>query len=179
MTDTRLSRRKALEASVTAIAMAAIAGCTGDDDAPTEDTDETDTSESSDDDDGNGSEPDTATLELLAEEEIDHEHACGHAKFDDREPLTAGETSDEAATVEETHVIWEVTYEGDHGYVRFDADAHWYDGPFVFYTADGAAVVSDGSELERDDVGDDCEPLDEYVVVEPENGRITLEVGEP
>ncbi|NGM69624.1 hypothetical protein G6M89_11505 [Natronolimnobius sp. AArcel1] len=128
-------------------------------------------------DDETDDEPTEHTLELLGEEHIDHEHACLHAEFDDRTPLEAGSETEAAATVDETHVIWEVTYEGEAGYVTFDADAHHADGSFVFYTADGTATPVSGTLLEEGDVDDDeCGPLDEYVEVEPEEGVITLEL---
>ncbi len=119
----------------------------------------------------------TESLELLAEENVDHDHACLHALHDERTPLEAGGSVGNAPTVDDTHVIWDVTYDGE-GYVRFDADAHHYDGPFVFYTYSGTVEVVDGTEEERDDVpDDDCEPLDEYIVVGvPDDGVIELEV---
>ncbi|ELY30012.1 hypothetical protein C500_10389 [Natrialba magadii ATCC 43099] len=177
--------------------MGTIAGCT--DDTP-EDEEEPDTADSPDSDsasadqesdgnDGADDESDSAdetndeadtethTLELLAEEKIDHNHACLHAEFDEREPLEAGESPDTSPTEDETHVIWEVTYEGDAGYVAFDADEHEYDGPFVFYTAEGSALATTGTEVDRDTVGDDdCADLDEYVQVEPDDGQIVLEL---
>jgi len=117
------------------------------------------------------------SMELLAEENVDHDHACLHALHDERTPLTASQSVANAPTVDDTHVIWDVTYEGD-GYVRFDADSHHYDGPFVFYTYAGTVELADGTETGRDDVPDeDCEPLDEYVVVEvPDDGMIELEL---
>ena len=113
-------------------------------------------------------------LELLAEENIDHDHACLHGDFDERTPLEAGETVDDAPSVDDTHVIWEATYQGE-GYVVFDADGHFDDGPFVFYTADGSVQAVEGTELERGGV-DACDSLDEYVQIEPEDGRIALEL---
>jgi len=118
-----------------------------------------------------------SSLELLAEESVGHAHACSHARFDDRTPLSASEDKSAAPTVEETHVIWEVTYQEPSGYVTFDADEHWHEGPFVFYLADGTADVLEGIEVERDDVDDeDCELLDEYLVVDDDDGKITLEL---
>lgn len=116
--------------------------------------------------------PEEIELELLAEETVDHDHACRHAEFDDRTPLEGDDL-----VVGETHVIWSVVHEKG-GRLTFDADEHHHDGPFVFYTADGTVDVSDGEEVERDEVGpDDCEPLDEYVSVEPtDDGEIVLEL---
>ncbi len=118
-----------------------------------------------------------ATLELLAEENVDHQHACLHGDFDERTPLEAGEPDEGSPTVDDTHVIWEVAYEGDQRYVVFDADAHFADGPFVFYTADGSVTAIEGTELERGPVDDEyCDSLEEYVEIEPEDGRIALEL---
>lgn len=72
--------------------------------------------------------------------------------------------------------MWEVAVEGE-GYVAFDAATHEYNGPFVFYTAEGSAAPVEGAEEERDDVPDEeCSDLEEYVQVGPEEGRIVLEV---
>ncbi|APX98063.1 hypothetical protein [Natronorubrum daqingense] len=116
-------------------------------------------------------------FELLAEENIDHEHACLHAEYDERTSLEAGESVDDAPTVDDTHVIWEVTDGSDQGYVVFDADGHHYDGPFVFYTTNGTVSPVTGTEVEDGTVDDDsCGPLDAYVVIEPDGGRIELEL---
>ncbi|MFP8954484.1 hypothetical protein ACLI4Z_16170 [Natrialbaceae archaeon A-arb3/5] len=191
-----LTRRRLLSTATGTALATVLAGCTnGSDDGPDDDADSDSTAddgEASDDeegtangsddegettDDSDGGEPTEYSLELLAEENIDHEHACLHAEFDDRTSLEAGATADEAPTVEETHVIWEVTYEGDGGYVSFDADAHDYEGALVFYTAEGSADPVTGTVLEDGDVEDDaCDPLDEYIEVEPDDGFITLEL---
>ncbi|GAB7019891.1 twin-arginine translocation signal domain-containing protein [Halostagnicola bangensis] len=176
----KLSRRTALKAGVGAISMAVLAGCASDD--ASEETDDGTETPDDGDDDGSESDPDSEpeehSLELLVEENVAHEHACLHSDFDDRMPLEASDSSEDAPTEEETHVIWEISYEGDQGYFAFDADAHEYDGPFVFYTAEGSAEPVEGTEQERDAVDDDeCETLDEYVEVEtPEDGRIVLEL---
>ncbi len=118
------------------------------------------------------------TVELLAEEDIDHSHACLHGDFDERTPLDAGDSADTAPTVSDTHVIWEATYEGDAGHVRFDTNDHSYPGPFVFYTADGSAEPANADVLETGEV-DECDSLDEYIEVEtPEDGIIDLELEE-
>ncbi|WP_255192525.1 hypothetical protein [Natronobeatus ordinarius] len=160
----KLTRRKVFKAGTGALAVAIMGGY------PTA------VSATSDDDD-EASETKGQSLELLAEGSVGHAHACSHAKFDDRTPLSAAETKADAPTVDDTHVIWEVTYDGEQGYVTFDADGHWRDGPFVFYLADGTANVVEGTEVERDDVDDDdCEFLDEYLVADHANGQITLEL---
>lgn len=87
--------------------------------------------------DGPEPEPTEYTLELLAEQTVNHAHACTHGDYDDRTSLDAGDEPDETV-VSDDHVIWAVTYEGSEGYVTFDTTAHQYDGPFVFYMADGS-----------------------------------------
>ncbi len=128
--------------------------------------------------------PTTHTLELLGEQNVDHAHACTHGDYDERTPLEAGDSPDSGTVVDDDHVIWEVTYEDDKGYVTFDADSHWYDGPFVFYTAFGSVEPVDAEVLERGGVDDEehCDTLDEYIEVEtPDDGTIDLELtgGEP
>lgn len=118
-----------------------------------------------------------STIELLAEEQVDHSHACSHAKFDDPVPLDAGATVEDAPTVDETHTIWEVSHDGP-GYVVFDVESHWYDGPFVFYTVEGAVRPLVGTTDERAPVSDeDCEELDEYAKVDADDGEIVLAAG--
>jgi len=117
-------------------------------------------------------------LELLAEAQVDHAHACSHAKFDDRVPLDAGEEVADAPTVAETHTVWEVSHDTP-GYVAFDAEAHFHDGPFVLYTVAGTVRPLVGTTVERAVVADaDCEELDEYTKVEPSGGEILLAAGE-
>lgn len=194
--ETPLTRRQTLKIGTSTALGAVIAGCADDDpgeseteadEATPEEADEaddasdsepeTDEEDSTDESDADENDAETQSLELLAEEDIDHEHACLHAEFDERTDLEAADTEDEADVVDETHVIWEVSYDGAQGYVTFDADAHSYDGPFVFYTADGSASPVVGDEEERGEVDDEsCEPLDEYVQVAPEDGIITLEL---
>ncbi|GAB3017499.1 hypothetical protein [Natronobiforma cellulositropha] len=127
---------------------------------------------------GTASADDTAvrqSLELLAERQVDHSHACLHALYDEREPLDAGGSATSAPTVGGTHVIWEATYEGETGYVTFDASTHWWDGPFVFYSAYGSLEAVTGTELERESVADsECRGLDEYVRIDPEDDLVTL-----
>lgn len=179
-----------------------IAGCLGDESEDSadngSDSNESDTDAASDEEEnatetndasnpnGSGETSDSAgnesgsgggSLELLAEAGIDHEHACLHAEFDERKPLEAGSAEDSPTTVEETHVMWEVAIEGESGYISFDVASHEHDGPFVFYTAGGAATPVVGSEGERDAVPEDaCTDLEEYVQVSPEDGQLTIEV---
>ena len=197
-----LSRRKTLKTSATILSIVTVAGCTSasseresNDDSQSEPTTESEektdgdekpepepepessNEEDDEDEDEAGAESAKRSLELLAEANLDHDHACFHAEYDERTPLEAGGSVDDAPTVSDTHVIWEVTYEDDGGYVRFDADSHSYTGPFVFYTAGGSASPVNGTELVQETVPDeDCSELDEYLQVEPEDGRIVLEL---
>ncbi|MCX2818743.1 hypothetical protein EGH25_05175 [Haladaptatus sp. F3-133] len=118
---------------------------------------------------------DAEGVELLAETGIDNEHACLHGDFDDRTPLTGGSSVEDAPTVDETHDVWNVTYDGDGGYVNFDAEAHDHDGPFVFYTDSGTAEPKDEEVLERGEVTCEELGLDEYVKVGfPQDGTNSL-----
>ena len=117
---------------------------------------------------------DAEGVELLAETGIDNEHACLHGDFDDRTPLTGGSSVEDAPTVDETHDVWNVTYDGDGGYVNFDAEAHDHDGPFVFYTDSGTADPVNEEVLERGEVPN-CDGLEEYVKVGfPQDGTNSL-----
>ncbi|WP_255192524.1 PKD domain-containing protein [Natronobeatus ordinarius] len=121
---------------------------------------------------------DEYVLELLAEQSVDHDHACLHGDYDDRTPLEAGNSPESAPVESDDHVIWSVTYEGTAGYVTFDATDHWYDGPFVFYMADGSVEPTEADVLESGDVADEyCDTLEEYIKVEtPDDGTIVLEL---
>ncbi|MDQ2050347.1 hypothetical protein RBH26_07595 [Natronolimnohabitans sp. A-GB9] len=117
-----------------------------------------------------------AGVKFLGEADVDHDHACFHGDFDERTPLDSAEAPADAPVVDDTHVIWNVTYADSAGYVSFDADGHWYDGPFVFYTADGSADPVEADVLERGTV-DNCATLDEYMVVEtPDDGTIDFQI---
>ncbi|MDQ2048948.1 rhodanese-like domain-containing protein [Natronolimnohabitans sp. A-GB9] len=187
------SRRAVLKSGVGVLSVGILAGCSDEtesdgsastDDADPESSDPADSeSDAGDEDekteeesaDDSDPEPADEPLELLAEGAVDHIHACSHAKFDERESLEAGDSTADAPTIDETHTIWDVSYQGDHGQVVFDAAAHHRSGPFVFYTANGTAYAVVGTELEREAVDDDtCDLLDRYVVVEPDDGQIEL-----
>ena len=56
----------------------------------------------------------------LSEHDIDH--ACGHKEFDEPESLEAGSSADDAPVVTDTHQPYDVTIEGDSGYVAFEVD---------------------------------------------------------
>ncbi|GAB3017505.1 hypothetical protein [Natronobiforma cellulositropha] len=180
--DTTSTRRHVLRTAGSALALAALAGCTADEADPATDADDAESADDGDaaadgDDTDAGEESEPRSLELLVESSVDHHHACLHARFDERVALETGGSTDAVPTVEETHEIWEATYVGEAGYVTFDAAAHEHEGPFVFYTAFGSAHPVEGTELERGSVDDaDCDELDAYVEVEPTDGRITVEV---
>ncbi|NGM69621.1 PKD domain-containing protein [Natronolimnobius sp. AArcel1] len=148
-----------------------------------EDGDDSDSGSGSDPGSGPGSdpgdepepEPTEYTLELLAEQTVNHAHACTHGDYDDRTSLDAGDEPDETV-VSDDHVIWAVTYEGSEGYVTFDTTAHQYDGPFVFYMADGSVDPVDATVTDSGSV-DECDTLEEYIEVEtPDDGTIDLEL---
>jgi hypothetical protein len=118
-------------------------------------------------------------IELLAEKEVNHEHACLHGGYDDRVPLTGGDSAEDAPVVNETHVTWNVTYHGGEGYVSFDTEPYDHNGSFVFYTADGSAEPV-GSDIAGNGSVGECDSLEEYIKVEkPSDGVISLQlVGE-
>ena len=118
-------------------------------------------------------------IELLAEKEVNHEHACLHGGYDDRVPLTGGDSAEDAPVINETHVTWNVTHHGEEGYVSFDTEPYDHNGSFVFYTADGSAEPVGSDITENGNVGE-CDSLEEYIKVEkPSDGVISLQlVGE-
>ncbi|MCX2818739.1 hypothetical protein EGH25_05155 [Haladaptatus sp. F3-133] len=118
-------------------------------------------------------------IELLAEKEVNHEHACLHGGYDDRVPLTGGDSAEDAPVINETHVTWNVTHHGEEGYVSFDTEPYDHNGSFVFYTADGSAEPV-GSDIAGNGNVGECESLEEYIKVEkPSDGVISLQlVGE-
>ncbi|ELY30011.1 hypothetical protein C500_10384 [Natrialba magadii ATCC 43099] len=127
-------------------------------------------------------------VKLLAETEVDHDHAAFHGEIDPRTPIDAGAAPGDGPVLEEDHVYWNVTYDGTAGYVTFDAhsDETIIDGPFVFYTADGSVEPVNAEVLERGEVGEIEQPsggtyetdtIEEYIKVEtPEDGQIHFQV---
>ncbi|WP_228434422.1 PGF-pre-PGF domain-containing protein [Natrarchaeobaculum aegyptiacum] len=132
-------------------------------------------------DDGDDTDVGSGTVEFLIETDIDNDHACTHGEYDERTPLEAGNSPDDAPVVVKDHVIWEVTYEGDEGYIRFDNNEHdVYPGldSWVFYQAGADLSPTDGTVLETGDV-DECPSLDGYMEVEtPSDGVFDIEVTE-
>lgn len=162
-----------------------VLAATGDEyggDEAEDETQETFSAESEDDvEDPDPPESGGGTVELLLEAEIDNDHACTHGEYDDRTPLEAGSSPSDAPVVEEDHVIWEVTYDGDEGYVRFDSNEHsvYPDlDSWVFYEAGADMSAVDATVLETGGV-DECPSLDGYMEVEtPNDGVIDIELAE-
>ncbi|WP_255192523.1 hypothetical protein [Natronobeatus ordinarius] len=127
-------------------------------------------------------------VKLLAETNVDHDHAAFHGEIDPRTPIDAGAAPGDGPVLEDDHVYWNVTYDGSAGYVTFDAlsDETFWDGPFVFYTADGSVEPVNAEVLERGEVEEietntgtvyETDTIEEYIKVEtPEDGKIHLQV---
>ncbi|GAB7019893.1 hypothetical protein JCM18750_27540 [Halostagnicola bangensis] len=112
-------------------------------------------------------------VRFLVETTINHTHACFHGDYDDRVPLDAGDAPGSGPIVDDDHVLWNVTHDGNTGYVSFDPEPIGYDDvDFVFYSAEGSIEPLNADVLERGDV-DECPTIEEYAQVEtPEDGTI-------
>jgi hypothetical protein len=120
------------------VAVAGLAGCvSGDDDG--DDGGDTAGSDDSTDDGSSSETTGSASVTLLAERTSAHEeglpddnisHACEHFEFGDTEEKTGAETADGAPEISATHQLFDVTIEGDGGYVVFHAegDNHGHEG---------------------------------------------------
>ena len=143
----------------------------------------------------------------------DIDHACGHKEFDDPETLEAGSSVDDAPVVSATHQPFEVSIEGESGFVAFepgDEDDHDHDhdddhhddhdhdddhhddhdhdddhdhnhdhgdgDTYAFFTYEGSVSTAEGEELYDQQGVDECDLIDEYVVVELDHGRAVLEL---
>lgn len=192
--DPRFTTRRKLLATSGSLSLLAAAGCLGDDDEAAGDDTADDGAPDDDtaDDDTAGDDTETeatqSTVTLLVEgvgghdhdhglSEHDIDHACGHMEFDEQEDLSAGASEDDAPTISDTHQPFEVTIEGDSGYVVFEADDHDDDGTFAFFSdVAGTIEVVDGHlEYDTDDVPG-CDDIEEYSVVELPDERAVLEL---
>ena len=126
-------------------------------------------------------------VNFLAETNVDHDHAAFHGEVDQRHAVDAGDALGEGPVLEEDHLYWNVTYEGSAGYVTFDTEPHFYDGPFVFYVANGDVEPVNADVIEREEVGEiegagnvyETDTIEEYIKVEtPESGEIEFRISE-
>ncbi len=128
-------------------------------------------------------------VNLLAETDIDHDHAAFHGEVDPRTAVEGGDSPGDGPVLEDDHVYWNVTYDGSVGYVTYDTTEHdaGYEGPFVFYVANGAAEPVNADVIERDEVGEiegagnvyETDTIEEYIKVEtPDNGQINFRVSQ-
>jgi hypothetical protein len=177
------------------VAVAGLAGCvSGDDDG--DDGGDTAGSDDSTDDGSSSETTGSASVTLLAERTSAHEeglpddnisHACEHFEFGDTEEKTGAETADGAPEISATHQLFDVTIEGDAGYVVFHAegDNHDHEGEegehggdaFAFFVDGGSATVVEGNTVHEEN-GDvpACGPADMYVLAEPHEDDVVLEL---
>lgn len=117
----------------------------------------------------------------VTEEAIDE--ACGHMEFDDTESVEGGSSADDAPSVSGTHQPFEVSFDGDAGYVVFESggshDDEEHDDDqsesIALFARGGSVNVIEG-EAEHADDAENCSFIDEYVVVELDNGHAVIEL---
>ena len=217
------SRRRMLVGTAGVLTVGSLAGCLDGEEEPDEEPDEEPETEA---------EVEAATVSFLVEsagghdhdhDDHDHDdnghalsagdidHACGHMEFDEPESLEASSSADDAPVVSDTHQPFDVSIEGDSGFVAFevdDEDDHDHDhdddhddhdhdddhddhdhddddghdhghgdgDTFAFFTHGGSVSAAEGELLHDEHGVDDCDDIDEYVVVELDHGRAVLEL---
>ena len=248
------SRRRMLVGTAGVLTVGSLAGCLDGEEEPDEEPDEEPETEA---------EVEAATVSFLVESAGGHDHdhddnghalsagdidhACGHMEFDEPESLEASSSADDAPVVSDTHQPFDVSIEGDSGFVAFevdDEDDHDHDhdddhddhdhdddhddhnhdddhddhdhdddhddhdhdddhddhhddhdhddhdhddddghdhghgdgDTFAFFTHGGSVSAAEGELLHDEHGVDDCDDIDEYVVVELDHGRAVLEL---
>jgi hypothetical protein len=99
-------------------------------------------------------------------------HTCSHLEELEPFSLDAAESQSEAATAN-AHEPYTVTLPGDAGYVAFEPSD---DAQYGFFAADGTVSVATGTVVHEEDGVEDCDTIDRYAVVEPEDGEIVVEL---
>lgn len=100
-------------------------------------------------------------------------HTCAHLEELEPFSLDAGDSRDESASAT-VHEPYTVTLPGETGYVS--CEPREPDSSHGVFLADGTATVLTGATTEEEtDVGD-CAEIDRYVLVEPDEGQILLEL---
>jgi hypothetical protein len=127
---------------------------------------------------------------LVSQAAIDE--ACGHMEFDDPESIDASTSTAGASVIQATHQPFDISFEGDRAYVRFDIDADGdhaneqndsdsnhsdsHDDPmFSFFARGGEVAVYEG-ELEEEAHNVECSHIDMYVAASSDHGLLTLEL---
>jgi hypothetical protein len=136
----------------------------------------------------------------VTQEAIDE--ACGHMEFDDPESVEGSSSADDAPSVSGTHQPFEVSFDGDAGYVVFENggshddeehddenhddgehdDENHDDGEhddhsesIAFFARGGSVNIIEG-QVEHADEAENCSQIDEYVVVELDDSHAVVEL---
>ena len=168
MPSPRLTRRRLLTMAGTG-ALAATAGCAGvlgeDSATVTLMIERISTSSSEDGEHSHDEESSGLSADALA-------HTCSHVENLEAVSLEASDSQDGAASAN-AHEPYSVTLSDDSGYVAFEPRAS---AQFGFFLADGSLAVATGTAMHEQDTVADCDAIDRYTVVEPENGTIVVEL---
>jgi len=121
------------------------------------------------------------------------DEACGHMEFDTPEVVAAGTSEDDATAIEDTHQPFDISFGGSSGYVVYaigheEEDEH-HDGEHedgdhedeesqkvAFFTSGGTATPINGEIHHETSSVSDCGAIDSYIVVEPANDHVELEL---
>ncbi len=108
-------------------------------------------------------------------------------EFDDPESVEGGSSADDAPSVSGTHQPFEVSFDGDAGYVVFesggshdeeehDDEDHEDNGESIALFARGGSVNIIEGDVEHADAAENCGQIDEYVVVGLDDGHAVVEL---
>ncbi|MEF8778274.1 MAG: hypothetical protein V5A36_05120 [Natronomonas sp.] len=212
------SRRALITSGVSIATLGTLAGCSENETGNANANSDADAPEAkADSEPGAGSESDTATVTILAESlagdqshedahddgdnDGDHDglvsqaaidEACGHMEFDDPESIDGSASTEEVSVIQATHQPFDITFDGDRAYVRFDVgadddhdnepnrsdnnhnDSH-DDSMFSFFARGGEVAVYEG-EFEEEAHNIECSHIDMYVAASSDHSLITLEL---
>ena len=115
--------------------------------------------------------------ESLSEHSISH--ACGHMEGSlgpEAEPLVAASSQGDASTFSQTHQPYAVELTEGTSYVTFEPESG-DTGTYAFFTDTPDAMRPIETSVVHDAQGvEDCDAIEEYVVVESETGAVTIEL---
>ena len=115
--------------------------------------------------------------ESLSEHSISH--ACGHMEGSlgpEAEPLVAASSQGDASTFSQTHQPYAVELTEGTSYVTFEPESGDA-GTYAFFTDTPGAMRPVETSVVHDAQGvEGCDAIEEYVVVESENGVVTIEL---